>query len=267
MSHNSENLHSLLVLAEEYSAASCLDGEPSAPLKSTPTAQAYLCSDKTTAFSRLSRYGMTLEHLTESRGEELLTLFLEGFRARTSAQPEKAQESTASEADYGEKWRGSLAKYDRASRSWKTRQCSLLAGLDEFSETWPRWGMMQDGELFPLKIPVLHTTENEFGLLPTPVTVDSGSYFNRSASKNATIRPTLGAMAKFNMWPTARSKAQNANGQGIHGSGGVDLQTAIGGKLNPTWVEWLMGWPLGWTELKPLEMGKFLTAWLLHGKS
>ena len=30
-----------------------------------------------------------------------------------------------------------------------------------------------------------------------------------------------------------------------------------GGRLNPTWVEWLMGWPLGWTDLKPLEMDKF----------
>lgn len=34
----------------------------------------------------------------------------------------------------------------------------------------------------------------------------------------------------------------------------------IGGKLNPTWVEWLMGWPLGWTDLKPLEMGKYRNA-------
>jgi hypothetical protein len=29
------------------------------------------------------------------------------------------------------------------------------------------------------------------------------------------------------------------------------------GQLNPMWVEWLMGWPLGWTDLKPLEMDKF----------
>ena len=28
------------------------------------------------------------------------------------------------------------------------------------------------------------------------------------------------------------------------------------GQLNPTWVEWLMGWPLGWTDLKQLEMDK-----------
>jgi DNA (cytosine-5)-methyltransferase 1 len=36
----------------------------------------------------------------------------------------------------------------------------------------------------------------------------------------------------------------------------LDTQ-AIGGHLNPMWVEWLMGWPLGWTDLKPLEMDKF----------
>lgn len=31
------------------------------------------------------------------------------------------------------------------------------------------------------------------------------------------------------------------------------------GQLNPMWVEWLMGWPLGWTELKPSEMDKSLS--------
>lgn len=31
-----------------------------------------------------------------------------------------------------------------------------------------------------------------------------------------------------------------------------------GGKLNPDWVEWLMGWPIGWTDLKPLGTDRFL---------
>jgi hypothetical protein len=31
----------------------------------------------------------------------------------------------------------------------------------------------------------------------------------------------------------------------------------ISGALNPPWVEWLMGWPLGWTDLKPLAMDRF----------
>jgi hypothetical protein len=38
-----------------------------------------------------------------------------------------------------------------------------------------------------------------------------------------------------------------------------------GGQLNPTWVEWLMGWPLGWTALKQSGTDKF-QAWLhSHG--
>lgn len=26
-----------------------------------------------------------------------------------------------------------------------------------------------------------------------------------------------------------------------------------GGQLNPGWVEWLMGWPVGWTRLSPMN--------------
>lgn len=32
-----------------------------------------------------------------------------------------------------------------------------------------------------------------------------------------------------------------------------NLAVAATGKLNPTWVEWLMGFPLGWTDLEPSE--------------
>ena len=45
------------------------------------------------------------------------------------------------------------------------------------------------------------------------------------------------------------------------------LATHAGGKLNPMWVEWLMGWPLGWTDLKPLEMDKFHFVQQQHGES
>jgi len=39
--------------------------------------------------------------------------------------------------------------------------------------------------------------------------------------------------------------------------GQAPRRQGVGGKLNPTWVEWLMGWPLGWTDCEPLEMDKF----------
>lgn len=44
------------------------------------------------------------------------------------------------------------------------------------------------------------------------------------------------------------------------------LPVAIGGPLNPEWTEWLMGWPMGQTDLRPLETDKF-RAWLSsHGR-
>jgi hypothetical protein len=44
-----------------------------------------------------------------------------------------------------------------------------------------------------------------------------------------------------------------AKGKQIMLSQSVDQNS---GQLNPPWVEWLMGWPLGWTDLKPLETDK-----------
>jgi hypothetical protein len=36
-----------------------------------------------------------------------------------------------------------------------------------------------------------------------------------------------------------------------------NLNDQIGGQLNPTWVEWLMGWPLGWTDCAASATDKF----------
>jgi hypothetical protein len=43
--------------------------------------------------------------------------------------------------------------------------------------------------------------------------------------------------------------------------------TVLGGQLNPIFVEWLMGWTLGWTDLKPLVMDKSLSVPPQHGNS
>ena len=71
-------------LVEEYSEAICSDGEQSVPSSGNPIPQAYCAPDKMMVFSRLSRFGMTYKPLTASRGEELLTLYLAVFPARTS---------------------------------------------------------------------------------------------------------------------------------------------------------------------------------------
>lgn len=49
-------------------------------------------------------------------------------------------------------------------------------------------------------------------------------------------------------------------GEVIHGrylNGGNTTPQTQTARLNPYWVEWLMGWPIGYTDLKPLATDKF----------
>lgn len=42
--------------------------------------------------------------------------------------------------------------------------------------------------------------------------------------------------------------ARDAKGPGTQRQGSKDLPAQRGGHLNPTWAEWFMGFPLGWTD-------------------
>jgi len=248
-------------LVEEYLGENFSDGEQSAPLNGNPIQLVYCAPDKMTAFSRLSRFGMTFKPLTESRGEELLTLCLADFHAKTSAPQDEETDLTENGQECGSTWRGWLAKYDPDSYSWKTAQCSLLGEEPESLATLPRWGMTVDGLLWeqPTLEPITRGTE--FGYWPTP-TAHMAKETNAPSEHNRNT-PTLTAQVN---WPTPRTAGM------CGGTGSWELLNknttkeearlmgaGNGGKLNPTWVEWLMGWPLGWTDLKPLVTDKCLS--------
>ena len=289
-------------LVEEFLGENFSDGEQSAPLSGNPIQQAYCAPDKMTGFSRLSRFGMMYKPLTESRGEELLTLYLAGFHAKTYQPQEKVQELTENDQECGDTWRGWLAKYDPDTSLWRTAQCSLLEDLNESLATLPRSGMTQNGLLWEL--PMLEQTikGTESGLLqkhslPTPTC--NPHLPNKNANTTGPKNLVEVAQGKWEhlmpkqIWPTPRScsamaatitpesawnEKRNPNLETIVGrvmfptptchnskEGAYPaeynrrtptLATHAGGKLNPTWVEWLMGWPLEWTDLKRLETGK-----------
>ena len=107
---------------------------------------------------------------------------------------------------------------------------------------------------------------------PTPVHSEArqGLQIRREGKKGSQTSLSTAVLT----WPTPRTKGM------CGGSGSWDLlnkNTTVeearlmgagnGGQLNPTWVEWLMGWPLGWTDLKPLEMDKSHFAPQQHGES
>ena len=51
-------------------------------------------------------------------------------------------------------------------------------------------------------------------------------------------------------WRSGKGKTQEERGRS---PGSASLPETQGGSLNPQWVEWLMGFPPGWTDLKPSE--------------
>jgi hypothetical protein len=260
-----------LALAVAFSEGNCLDTEQSAQLKSSLIPEVFLLHDKMMGLSHRSRFGMTCKPLTDDLGAALLTWFVEAFHARTSAQQEKAQDLTEHEADYGGNLRGLLAKYDQDTHSLRTAQCSFLEDLTGYSLTLPRWGTMRNGAVYQQPIVELGMRETEFGFSPdglrtfhTPSTggLDGGSNSRRSLKKKwptPCARDCKGA--RDNSRP--RDSLDYAVERGQTKSKTFDPPPPTG-QLNPTWVEWLMGWPSEHTALKPLATDKCPYALLSH---
>jgi len=125
----------------------------------------------------------------------------------------------------------------------------------------------------------------EVKMWPTPTVRDCNTIkkvTRASGSSGGGTPLVLAALGKdghgnpTSRWPTPRASMQDMGTMEMSrysgterktGSGRAQYNPENGGQLNPTWVEWLMGWPLGWTDLKPLEMGKFQQWLRLHGVS
>jgi len=207
-----------------------------------------------------------------------LTLSRADSRARTfQQQGGKPGLEKAQEADYGPKSSDLLASYDRDTSSWRTLQICLEArlngqadGLAEFSETWPNAGMMRNGKTYRRQPWALPIAENASGFVPTPRAADYKGATSPLAAEKAKKRgygpnlPEWVAATSAKMWPTPQ--ASDNRDRGNLSSGAVKRRMEKGkqislsqsvseqsGALNPTWVEWLMGFPTGWTDLKDLE--------------
>ena len=297
-------------LVAEYSAASCSGGEPSALLSANPMPQAFLPSDRMTAFSRPSRFGMTFAPSTDCLGAGLLMWFLEASHARTSAPLARAQESTASDPACGDRWRELSVRYDRDSCSWRTHRSLWDEDLSACSLTLPKWGSMRDGVLSERMTLERPTAANDAGLWPTPNVPNGGrscahvtdwrgadgrtAYHNgkkvqvgleHAAKHWPTPTASLGTKGgrvtprksregwtlieavsqRAYATPTARDWRSGKASQATMERNSRPLSEQVGGSLNPTWVEWLMGWPLGWTDLKPLVTDRCRNVQQRHG--
>lgn len=275
-------------LVEEFSRANCSGIDAFAQLNGSHTHKLCLSHDKTMDVSRLSRFGMMCKPLTANLGAELLTWWLADSRVKTSQLQEKESESLENDPGCGLTWRGSLAKFDPVSRSWKTAQLSLLAESELSSVIWPRSGMTANGQCWELPMLGLRTSETDYGFSqawPTPTVC--GNYNRKGASATSgdglatavamslTMSRSEGTDArtvKAMTFPTptvndSKNSTLPESQRNRNGLAGTLLRSGIlpGGQLSADWTEWLMGWPIGHTALKPLETDRCQPAPQQHG--
>jgi len=249
--------HYLPELAAEYSADTCSDGNASVPLNTISTQETCCLQDSETVNYQSSQSGTMYEPSTENPGEAWLMLYRAAFRAKTSVPLVKEQASREHARDSGGKWLELSVKYDHDTHSWRTHRCLFDEDLPQFLVTLPKWGMMRHGVLFRLRTAGHPIKENESGLwLSTP----TASMTKRSEKFREGRLPTPQEFATSTV-------NGNYNRKGASKSSGDGLATQVGGTLNPPWVEWLMGWPVGWTDCDVLAMDKFQSWQRQHGVS
>lgn len=158
---------------------------------------------------------------------------------------------------------GSLVRMLLASSSWHSKIVLL---------TWKAKGTKSNRLLFRLVPSTLHTEGTGSGFWRTPETMQGGTVSEEVLEEMARgewTRPS-GQQRQLRLQdqvrhpglfptPVARDYKGSRSPEAMKASGRNPLtnnlcdaieQTEIGGTLNPMWVEWLMGYPIGHTDLK-----------------
>jgi hypothetical protein len=125
-----------------------------------------------------------------------------------------------------------------------------------------------------------NTDETEFGLWATPCANEDNkspeAHMAMKARMKGGPRYTVTSLqVQVKMWPTPHGMSKDGKSNGPSGNElgfavnrmewtpdahcykGGERKNQLGGSLNPTWVEWLMGYPTGWTVLKDSAMQSF----------
>ena len=255
-------------LAESGDLLLPLDGLDSERLDSATTNHTHKQSSK--SIGQKFQSTETSKHSMARHTEE--SLFLLGdFPASHSVTPGSGEARTmtaisgqkCSESYKRQSQLGSLVRMLLASSAWHSTKCVLI---------WKRADMKSSRSLFQLAVSMPRTEETEFGLLrgggaeiwPTPSVC--GNYNRKGASKNSgnglatavLLWPTPTRREYFpprfpeTMKKTKRNPMTNSLGDAVQHMEGKDYKQT--GQLNPDWVEWLMGYPIGWTDLKDWAM-------------
>lgn len=187
-------------------------------VRTTDTRKPYYCQECKRGVSHSHPFGMTCGHWrpTVSTDELKSTSYQRASRARTSVLQELERAWAESEVDFSSNCIAWSKRFHPHSYSLKTSQ---PLGLEEWRyslKSLPILGMTVDGRVSLPQSLVPRTSGKGGSYLPTPSAQTYGSNRGGGAGRVGEIRHSLDSL----------------------------------GIKNPRYREWMMGFPIGWTEIK-----------------
>lgn len=192
------------------------------------------------------------------------TSSLADTRANHSVVPESGQEQTIHDTS-GPIYQPELLSCDHVSVSLKTSRDIFRWGCPTLSKTWQDWVTERRGAYLARLKSAHHTSGSGCSSWPTATTrdwKDTGDMSQSMVRKDGKSRlDTLGRVVQANLnthgslpesWATPQAsdhvEGRRTDLDSNQKCLGRDLKAqGASGKLNPRWVEMLMGLPVGWT--------------------
>lgn len=182
-----------------------------------------------------------------------LMLFTEDFLAEVS--PSAWQETSGGKTTNvtcGRSFRGWSEKLDRVGSWLKTYLEYCVSQQTTYAGTWSVRATASGFGIMKLRLSERTTEENASFLWRTP-----DAHCDRGFRKRKTFEKRMergmplqlnDQVAHMLPTPTVNDAKNNGNSASQHRHT-PPLNAVAGGSLNPEWIEWLMGFPAGWTEV------------------
>jgi hypothetical protein len=126
--------------------------------------------------------------------------------------------------------------------------------LTTFARTWSMKVTKSGYLIMKLRLSERSTGEKESFLWPTPQAFDAKATENWQPGSEWDRKKKYHTLPKaVQMFPTPRANKPEGYSSDRYSLTLLQAITGeekpLGGQLNPNWVEWLMGFPIGWTDL------------------
>jgi hypothetical protein len=178
--------------------------------------------------------------------------------AKTSVAPEKARASKVAGPVSGRNITGSSEKSDPVGSLLRTCLLSDIEARTGYCPTWKQQATPSGRSWWVLSMPGRTIGGNGPGLWPTPTRNSGGRTLTNgmNISHGKGMRWGIQLEQCVRLYPTSQAQDSKHGAptawERIHRKQS-HLHSVVNGRLNPTWVEWLMGFPLGWTDLDASE--------------